>query len=374
MSLRVRAWQPLLTPHMAHTLAALRDELGGRLDAIVDRRSDAVRESQGWSLDVPELVPEQLRETGWRDQIRQLVDEDPDTVHLFGSPFERSRINAALIRALRRGRRVMLVSEPYCPIAISYLGDRPGWRDRAKAALRPLVYRVYGRLMASRLSGVFAISPAAVSQYRRMGVPPSRIIPFGYFVPEAPRPAREGQEGLRLAYLGSFIARKGVDDLIRAVELAGSPRLRLDLYGPGWAGRPLPSGVAYRGRLAFGEVQGTLAGYDLVVVPSLFDGWAVVVNEAIQAGTPVIASDAVGAAAMIDTWRCGHTFPAGDAAALSELLRAVAADPSGCLEWRAQAERLRPLLDPAVAGSYMRQAIAALLDEQAPPPCPWYRT
>jgi len=98
------------------------------------------------------------------------------------------------------------------------------------------------------------------------------------------------------------------------------------------------------------EMRNLYAGSDVVVVPSVptrdfLEPWGLVVNEAFHQGVPVIATDAVGAAAggLVRHERTGLVVPAGDAAAL-----------------RAAIERLRD--DPALRhrlGAAAREAIAA---------------
>jgi len=70
-----------------------------------------------------------------------------------------------------------------------------------------------------------------------------------------------------------------------------------------------------------------------LILPSDDEPWAVVVNEAMACGTPVIASDRVGAAAdMIVEKETGCCFPAGDVRALTILLSCIA----GASDFRAR--------------------------------------
>src|SRR6185503_8553726 len=57
--------------------------------------------------------------------------------------------------------------------------------------------------------------------------------------------------------------------------------------------------------------------------------WGLVVNEAFHQGVPVIATDAVGAAAggLVEHERTGLVVPAGDADALTAALRRLQGDP-----------------------------------------------
>jgi glycosyltransferase involved in cell wall biosynthesis len=76
------------------------------------------------------------------------------------------------------------------------------------------------------------------------------------------------------------------------------------------------------------------AASDVLVLPSIrtetfLEPWGLVVNEAMHQGTPVIASDAVGAArgGLVKDGRNGLVAPQGDPAALAARLRALAQNP-----------------------------------------------
>jgi glycosyltransferase involved in cell wall biosynthesis len=82
------------------------------------------------------------------------------------------------------------------------------------------------------------------------------------------------------------------------------------------------------------QLRNLYAGSDVVVVPSLptrdfLEPWGLVVNEAFHQGIPVIATDAVGAAAggLVRHERTGLIVPAGDAGALHAALQRLRRDP-----------------------------------------------
>jgi glycosyltransferase involved in cell wall biosynthesis len=81
------------------------------------------------------------------------------------------------------------------------------------------------------------------------------------------------------------------------------------------------------------ELRNLYAGSDVVVVPSVptrdfLEPWGLVVNEAFHQGVPVIATDAVGAAAggLVQHERTGLVVPANDAGALAAALRRLRDD------------------------------------------------
>lgn len=376
-------WQPVLTAHQAATVQQLAVAAGTPVTVVVAAREHAVRKHQGWSeAQVAALEVSVLPARGWLREVRRVLRAHRHAIHVFGSPFERPRLMLALLLALRACRRVYLVSEPYSTVGFGYLGDRAALLDRIKARLRPAVYRLYGAMLRRRVAGVFAISPRAVAQYRRSGVAPERIFPYGYFV-ERQAPSREaaptatgaGDGVLRAVFVGSLIGIKGVDVLVeaaRALSSRGAP-VRVDLYGPGdpaRVARDVPN-LTYRGLIPFGRAQEVIARYDVLVLPSRYDGWGVVVNEALLAGAPVVCSDQVGAGAVVSRWRCGVVFPAGDAEALADALAALAREPARLSELRRAAGLAGETLLPAVAARYLADVLAR--DGEGPkPPCPWY--
>jgi glycosyltransferase involved in cell wall biosynthesis len=61
------------------------------------------------------------------------------------------------------------------------------------------------------------------------------------------------------------------------------------------------------------------------VLPSRFDGWGMLVNESLAAGTPVICTAACGAAAIATDEHSGRVVPAGQVATLTAALAAAMA-------------------------------------------------
>jgi glycosyltransferase involved in cell wall biosynthesis len=83
------------------------------------------------------------------------------------------------------------------------------------------------------------------------------------------------------------------------------------------------------------QLRNMYAGSDVLVVPSLptrdfLEPWGLVVNEAFHQGVPVIASDAVGAAAggLVRHERTGLIVPAGDVPALRAAIHRLHDDPA----------------------------------------------
>ena len=375
------SWQPVLTDHMAATFEELAIHAGVNITHLVASIENRSRHEQGWNRTSSEVI--EIPQFRWFQYVNETLRREQSALHVFGSPFSEMKVMFAFFSALRSGCSVCLVSEPYMTRSLGYLRNDSGFSARLKATIRPLLYRTYGMLMKRRVLTVFAISPLAVHQFRAMGVPARRVVPFGYFVPdsgERRRPDSDrcspGKNGLSVVFVGSLIERKGLRplmDSVRSLQSRGA-RVTLDVYGPGESWRyPFDdTGIRYRGRIPFGHAQATISNYDVLVLPSLHDGWGVVVNEALLAGVPVICSATTGAGAIVSKWHCGRVLEVADAETIANVLATLEWDADGLNEMRRLADSIRESLQPRVAALYMLDCMKAVEIGAEPPPCPWY--
>jgi glycosyltransferase involved in cell wall biosynthesis len=128
-----------------------------------------------------------------------------------------------------------------------------------------------------------------------------------------------------LLFVGRLVEAKGVSDLLAAHARLGPGAPELLVAGTGPL-RALVSQAARTRLLGFQDTASLIELYalaDRVVVPSRDEPWGVVVNEALACGTPVVASDAVGAAEdLIRDGVDGAIVAAGDVDALAAALDA----------------------------------------------------
>jgi glycosyltransferase involved in cell wall biosynthesis len=380
---RFIAWQPVLTDHQAFTLQELSRQSGATVIAYVMRLEDSVRQAQGWAdTQVKTIERRLLPPAGTLRHCYQRLREHRQDIHLFGSPFEQPKMMLTLLMAALLGINFYLISEPYSPRTEGYFDDAGAFANRIKARLRPMAYRCYALLIRRRVSGVFAISSLAIAQYRRSGLPASKLFPFGYFVPrsieqtKSPNPADNAATRLRIVFVGSLIQRKGIDLLITAVSrlLSEGHSVSLDAFGPG---NPESlsfdaTRIRYCGLIPFGHVQEVITSYDVMALPSRFDGWGVVVNEALCAHVPVVCSSQVGARAIVEKFGAGSIFTADDPYALYLALKDLLQEPQRLGEMRESATRAACAIEPAVAATYMLSVIRADPPMKASIASPWY--
>ncbi len=163
-------------------------------------------------------------------------------------------------------------------------------------------------------------------------------------------------------FAGRMAWEKGFPVLLRAWSSSGlsAPAAALVLVGGG----PIRARAAATGAAVLvdhadpGTLRNFYAGSDVVVMPSIptrdfLEPWGLVANEAMSQGVPVIATDAVGAAAggLVEHERTGLVVPANDERALADALRRLHDDA-------ALRERLGAAARSAVA-AYTHDAWAA---------------
>jgi glycosyltransferase involved in cell wall biosynthesis len=139
-------------------------------------------------------------------------------------------------------------------------------------------------------------------------------------------------------FCGKLQPWKRPGDLLEAFAATGITRAVLVFAGEGplrqtLFQRALDLGIAARVRFLGFVNQSALPGVykasDLMVLPSEYEPFAVVVNEASCCGCPVAASDRVGAAIdLIAPVNPDFIFPCGDVSVLTGLLQRALSDPT----------------------------------------------
>jgi glycosyltransferase involved in cell wall biosynthesis len=174
-------------------------------------------------------------------------------------------------------------------------------------------------------------------------------------------------EELLVLFVGRLVPEKGIDSLLEAWRLAAVSNGVLALVGEG-PGRPAAD-ISTRcvGAIPNADLPAWYAAADVVVLPSVptrtfLEPWGLVLNEAMLQGTPVIASDAVGAAAggLVRSGRNGLVVEAGDADSLARAIRTLAGDSTLRERLGSAAREDAARFTPAAWVEGVRQALEAV--------------
>jgi glycosyltransferase involved in cell wall biosynthesis len=198
------------------------------------------------------------------------------------------------------------------------------------------------------------------------GVPAERIIvnPYGVDI-EAFQPQPRGSRPLRFLFAGHISAIKGVPLLLRAWAGIAVGTAELWLVGQRPDGRAPgldAGGVKWLGKRAAEEMPALMSQCDVLVLPSYFEGFGLVLLEAMASGLPVITSDATAGPDLVTEGREGFVIPAGDVEALQARLSffmkqgaslpgmaAAARAVAESFTWTAYGRRWKDILDAECA-------------------------
>jgi glycosyltransferase involved in cell wall biosynthesis len=166
------------------------------------------------------------------------------------------------------------------------------------------------------------------------------VVPLGLPPAEA-APAEPLSGDPSILFVGAGFRRKGLYLLVAALEriLPDHPDLVLHVVGGGreaariersggrpFSSSPLRNRVVLHGARANEVVLRMMAGADLLAVPSFVEAVGLVYLEAMQAGTPVVASGGGGTPEYLTHERDALLVPPGDLDALGSALRRILAD------------------------------------------------
>jgi glycosyltransferase involved in cell wall biosynthesis len=230
----------------------------------------------------------------------------------------------------------------YCPHCFSFLMDG----GRIKSAVFALVERA----LQWRTDKIICVSEHEYQVALRRKLPAHKleVVRNGIQPAEAGRSTRATTGPLKLLFVGRWDRQKGLDVLLRAFQEAQRQDLELVVVGGRVKSGPDAEPPALQGEAAarvkyVGWKQGDalLACYldaHAIVVPSRWEGFAMVPLEGMRVGLPVIASDASSLPEVVVEGITGWLFPSGDSAQLARVLEALTIED--CIRMGSAAQRM----------------------------------
>lgn len=324
------------------------------------------RLSSGWEMPDPGRCRVIL--TPNTRQCRSLLDESSETVHIFTGLNSVPCLRQTMCEACRRHLRILIFSETY------RMCFTPGW----KVLLRRIHTRVDAIRWGRHIDGILATGELGAAYFRNNGFP-RNTFEFAYF-PENPRSKQAdflvaGKPSL--LFVGSIDVRKNILDLTDEVIRQKDNIARFTIIGRGPLERELDAKIAgypeitYISTVPNDKISDYMSAHDILILPSQFDGWGAVVNEAFLCGTRAICSEFCGAASLVAGER-GTVFSFSRTPTLSEALRGEIAKGKTSPELRAEIIRwaIHNISSRAAAG-YLENIIRYLYCGSSCPEIPW---
>ena len=315
---RVVFWQVSASAHQSVFLKELSRLLPtGDAELVLERAPSNQRQSIGWnSLDFGGC---QLHLKPSLAEALDILSEDQHrSVHVYSSIASSPFIKRVILAGSRLETFQGLLSEGR------------DWRG-LRGQLRTAHALLCERRVRSDIGFVLAIGHLGVTWFKRCGYSPEKIFPFCYVAESFPNgPLVEAASGqTSLVFVGQLVVGKRVDLLVRALSRLKSLSWTLRVIGEGPERQRLEElakaysisdRVVFRGLMGHREVRRELSKADLLVLPSRWDGWGTVVNEALMSGVPVLCSDFCGARQLISEAFNGSVFESDSLASLTSVL------------------------------------------------------
>ena len=333
---------------MAHLLSLLDAEVDvsvlGVSRMIVERLA-AVRPGA-----VTRVVPRPTSDHDWHSlnaHAKAVREVAPEIVHAnLASPWSCQYCIAAA--ALARRPKIVAVYQ----LAVPPTGER-----------QRLAKRVTSRFV-DRHVGVGERTSREVEAL--VGLPPGSVSTIHNGVPDAPlRPLPRIRPGPLVGAIGRLERQKGFDTLIHAmVEVEGATLVVVGDGGERGSLEELACSVGVATRVVWAgwsdDARGYLPTFDVVALPSRFEGFPLAILEALLARSAVVAADVGSVAEVVRDGETGLLVPPEDPVALAAAIRRLLASPD--LRRRVGEQGRRLVLERFTA-AHMTRGFESLYDE-----------
>ncbi|MBN2470723.1 MAG: glycosyltransferase, partial [Anaerolineae bacterium] len=330
--------------HLCNLCCTLASTLSPDASVMVDGSGNVLHEAEAQGLRTATLDARAVVSPGaaarYLDLLRSLK---PQVVYTYGS-------------------RADLIARPLTrfgghPILINSIRSV----DRTRTPLKVTWDRWSSGLVDMWVSNTHAGKELYVAR-ERIPAQKIRVIPNGIMPVDLPPASSAGairaewgipEGGLVIGTVANLRAMKGHGDLIDSLPLIlrDVPEVYLVLVGDGPERAALEQHAQLRGveqHVVFAghsrDVFGALAGMDIFVLASHFEGLPNALMEAMMARRPCISTDVGDAAVLLDHGRCGTIVPPKDSAAIAQAVLDLLHDPERA-ERMAAGARQRMLYD-----------------------------
>jgi glycosyltransferase involved in cell wall biosynthesis len=162
---------------------------------------------------------------------------------------------------------------------------------------------------------------------------------------------------MRFLFVGAVGARKGVPVLLDAWQRLAYAATNAELWIVGPCGArerallPDAPGLRFLGQAPREKIPEIFASCDVFCLPSLSEGFALVLLEALAAGLPIVATPNTGAEQVVNRRALGTIVAAGDADALAGAIEQWRQAPPDRQEVRHAAAELRDIFSWTAYGN-----------------------
>ncbi len=294
--------------------------------------------SQSWGIDLQDApgstVLRGTRLAKCKALLRLIWRKDVEMVHLAG--WGHPLMLVAMVLAWLR--RIPITMETDTPLPVGL----PIWKRAVKRLIYPLLFKLPtmflpgGTRQAAYLCH-YGVSPKRI-RIAQMTVDVAAISAYvDDFEANRLLQVRAQWElpvdAVVFLYVGRLEPYKGIQELLSAFAACSAAQVALLLVGDGSMQQDLAKAmqsdtrIFYTGRLSGNALLDTFAIADVFVLPSRFEPWGLVVNEAMACGLPLIATDRVGCVDdLVIEGATGLVVPASSVVSLTKAMMTLSQD------------------------------------------------
>lgn len=302
--MRLVFWQNMLSPHQLPYITKLPDIIGVKEVIVVAPMAVGnERKNMGWSIGNYDGLDNVKIVIGPDDKTINLLfkDNPNESWHLFSGihadGFVFKCLKISMTYKLNRG---MITERPNTyDFKHNIENAKPYWLHRIRFRLQDYKY-------AKQMKVVFAMGNEAVAYFKSVNKN-WQVFTFGYCT-QSPKLECDIHGKINFVFVGSLSPWKAPLNIIKALD----QELVADIEGIKFIGNgPLYGELEYEikeyslqkkvkllGTKQQSQVPDYLSNSDILILPSVYDGWGAVVNEALQQGCYVLVSDACGASLL----------------------------------------------------------------------------
>lgn len=301
-------FQNCISPHQfPYIRECAKDERVESVHLIVPRTDYAVRKNMGWdSTHLLDNTSVQLWLKPTDEQVIQLIKENKNVVCFFSGIRADKDVfhwfNLSLGYNVKRG----IITEPP-----NVYPTKPLFLHYVRFLFLDYKYIKY-------IHYVFAFGDLAVNYYRFWSKK-WKVVPFAYCTDNTYALECEytpKNKNLKIVFVGSLTRNKNVVSILKALSVMQNDTVSLDIVGDGIERKYLEKfvidkniqNVSFHGSLSMDEALHVMNDADVLVLPSHYDGWGAVVNEALQLGLYVVCSNHCGSKTLIVNEQIGAIF------------------------------------------------------------------
>lgn len=327
--MRIVFWQNCLSPHQLPYIVHLFDD--DRVDDVVIVAGEIVSESRkkmGWEIgSFPGLNLCKVYIAPHDAIIEGLFSQKQnESYHLFSGIRADNFVFKCLCMSMKHTlHRGMITERPNTyNFKWNIKNGKPYWMHRLR-------FMIQDRKYAKSMEHVFAMGMEAVYYFKSLGLG-WKVHPFCYCTQGVFENSTVSiSSSPQYVFVGSLSPWKNPVSLVRAFSATKCGMLRF--IGDGLLKNKLhklieknnlQDNISIVGTIPQNKIPHFLYSSDVLVLPSLYDGWGAVVNEAIQAGCFVICSDACGASMLLEKdLKIGLVYKTGSDTALANCMKYV---------------------------------------------------